>query len=354
LENRFAAKEAVIKAHRSRRLTFHDIWIYAPSAGEGGSKAPLVFVRDEDGKGKGMGWERPQTCQVNISHDGGIEGWAVATCLAVDYHATWSEGEREKIVVPKIKSEDGMMEGTESRAGSSREEGPSARGDGAMGRQDAATGSSEVGLLMARLEMVEKQLSSIMVPKINAPDRVPDSFGRDVASLHSIHAKKFKLPKNLKPLVRKVEQLDNSIEPKSEEMMTIKKVSRGRAKTERQPSDAAIGASLGVASAMPDMFDEMFEDIKDEKSGASVAIALDDSVGTWDFLEPTDVSFGEPVNTEPELKDDRIKDLQKFLDDAVDATDESTVEGEDRDWDDYAGEEENHDWDWGPEDEKRR
>jgi holo-[acyl-carrier protein] synthase len=81
--SRFAAKEAAIKAHMPRRLTFHDITIITHTAGspqEGGapspdarSQAPFAVIRGEEGSGVG-----DQRALVSISHDG---HYATAVCL---------------------------------------------------------------------------------------------------------------------------------------------------------------------------------------------------------------------------------------------------------------------------------
>lgn len=76
---RFAAKEAAIKAHSHRRLTFHDIVIEkrAQAAGTSflGSGPPVARIKglteaDED-----------VSAMISISHDG---DYATAVCLAHD------------------------------------------------------------------------------------------------------------------------------------------------------------------------------------------------------------------------------------------------------------------------------
>lgn len=47
LAGRFAAKEAIMKAHHSRRLTYHDIVILAQPPNEHGSRPPLGYVLDD-------------------------------------------------------------------------------------------------------------------------------------------------------------------------------------------------------------------------------------------------------------------------------------------------------------------
>lgn len=81
--NRFAAKEAAIKAHPHRRLTFHDIIITRnsvarhPQGPEDGniqqaSGAPVAVIRGgEEGT-------HDQEALISISHDG---DYATAVCL---------------------------------------------------------------------------------------------------------------------------------------------------------------------------------------------------------------------------------------------------------------------------------
>lgn len=80
LAGRFAAKEAVIKAHSSRRLTYHEILILKPDRkdGETGSLAPVGIVVDEESEGSEV---RGKEVKISISHDG---EYATAVCLAVD------------------------------------------------------------------------------------------------------------------------------------------------------------------------------------------------------------------------------------------------------------------------------
>lgn len=89
----FAAKEATMKAHLSRRLTYHSILILRPERkkGETGSLAPVGIVlpeseRSEEGKGADGGQGRGgkevgKEVRISISHDG---DFATAVCLAVD------------------------------------------------------------------------------------------------------------------------------------------------------------------------------------------------------------------------------------------------------------------------------
>jgi holo-[acyl-carrier protein] synthase len=87
---RFAVKEAVMKAHPNRRLTFHDIVVLNDkgpiplnSASNGnvgakmerlGSGPPKVYVKGEEGKPY-------QEVRVSISHDG---DYATAVCMGVE------------------------------------------------------------------------------------------------------------------------------------------------------------------------------------------------------------------------------------------------------------------------------
>ncbi|KAF4857317.1 Holo-[acyl-carrier-protein] synthase [Colletotrichum siamense] len=77
---RFAAKEATIKAHIQRRLTFHDINILRKTLVEGqananGSGPPVAVI-----KGATEG-ERAQEAKITISHDG---DYATAVCIAYE------------------------------------------------------------------------------------------------------------------------------------------------------------------------------------------------------------------------------------------------------------------------------
>jgi len=80
LAGRFAAKEATMKAHLSRRLTYHSILILRPERkkGETGSLAPVGIVLPESENG---GEEGGKEVRISISHDG---DFATAVCLAVD------------------------------------------------------------------------------------------------------------------------------------------------------------------------------------------------------------------------------------------------------------------------------
>ncbi|KHO01549.1 4'-phosphopantetheinyl transferase [Metarhizium album ARSEF 1941] len=77
---RFAAKEAAIKAHSRRRLTFHDVIIERRTAGGGagetlGSGPPVVRIRAGARDGEDV------CALVSISHDG---DYATAVCVAHD------------------------------------------------------------------------------------------------------------------------------------------------------------------------------------------------------------------------------------------------------------------------------
>ncbi|EKD16044.1 uncharacterized protein L3040_003482 [Drepanopeziza brunnea f. sp. 'multigermtubi'] len=85
LAGRFAAKEAAMKAHHSRRLTYHSICILKPPPRRDvpGSVPPIAVVlpeeEREDESDGGLG--RAEEVRISISHDG---GFAVASCLARD------------------------------------------------------------------------------------------------------------------------------------------------------------------------------------------------------------------------------------------------------------------------------
>lgn len=67
---RFAAKEAVIKAHPHRALTWHDITIHSQAAvHEGRRGAPVAIIRGENEDHEAL---------ISISHDG---DYATAVCL---------------------------------------------------------------------------------------------------------------------------------------------------------------------------------------------------------------------------------------------------------------------------------
>ncbi|MAD87654.1 MAG: hypothetical protein CL912_32240 [Deltaproteobacteria bacterium] len=69
-----------MKAHLSRRLTYHSILILRPERkkGETGSLAPVGIVLPESENG---GEEGGKEVRISISHDG---DFATAVCLAVD------------------------------------------------------------------------------------------------------------------------------------------------------------------------------------------------------------------------------------------------------------------------------
>lgn len=69
---RFAAKEAAIKAHRHRRLTFHDIELQHAGAG---SAPPSARIKGESDA------EEDASALISISHDG---DYATAVCVVID------------------------------------------------------------------------------------------------------------------------------------------------------------------------------------------------------------------------------------------------------------------------------
>jgi phosphopantetheinyl transferase (holo-ACP synthase) len=69
-----------MKAHHSRRLTYHDMVIRRPPDTEEGSQAPVAIILPR-GKSGEQGWEEGQECKISISHDG---DYATATCLAYE------------------------------------------------------------------------------------------------------------------------------------------------------------------------------------------------------------------------------------------------------------------------------
>ncbi|KND87888.1 hypothetical protein TOPH_07443 [Tolypocladium ophioglossoides CBS 100239] len=80
LAGRFAAKEAAIKAHSHRRLTFHDVVIERRGGAGGprlGSGPPVARIRAGEGEGEG----EDGSALVSISHDG---DYATAVCVAHD------------------------------------------------------------------------------------------------------------------------------------------------------------------------------------------------------------------------------------------------------------------------------
>ncbi|CAM1511288.1 Fc.00g088010.m01.CDS01 [Cosmosporella sp. VM-42] len=77
IAGRFAAKEAAIKAHTYRRLSFHDV-VIERRAVEGerlGSGPPIARIKSVEGE------EADTSAMVSISHDG---DYATAVCLGWD------------------------------------------------------------------------------------------------------------------------------------------------------------------------------------------------------------------------------------------------------------------------------
>ncbi|KAL7789556.1 hypothetical protein V8C37DRAFT_386294 [Trichoderma ceciliae] len=74
---RFAAKEAAIKAHSHRRLTFHDVLIERRGRDEErlGSGPPVARIKSEEREDEDV------SAMVSISHDG---DYATAVCMAHD------------------------------------------------------------------------------------------------------------------------------------------------------------------------------------------------------------------------------------------------------------------------------
>ncbi|KAL6881394.1 hypothetical protein J3F83DRAFT_722125 [Trichoderma novae-zelandiae] len=83
---RFAAKEAAIKAHSHRRLTFHDVVIERRGRDEErlGSGPPVARI-----KGGGEDAE-DESAMISISHDG---DYATAVCMAYDPSVVGGGGE---------------------------------------------------------------------------------------------------------------------------------------------------------------------------------------------------------------------------------------------------------------------
>ncbi|ODA76231.1 hypothetical protein RJ55_08076 [Drechmeria coniospora] len=79
LAGRFAAKEAAIKAHPHRNLTFHDVVIERAPAGARlrrlGSGPPVLRIK------AGEGETEDSSALISISHDG---DYATAVCIAHD------------------------------------------------------------------------------------------------------------------------------------------------------------------------------------------------------------------------------------------------------------------------------
>jgi holo-[acyl-carrier protein] synthase len=91
--SRFAVKEAVIKAHPSRKLTFHDIVVLNDQEKDGearlGSGPPRAYVQGKEGK-------PDQEVRVSISHDG---NYATAVCMGVEGLGTRWRFRRGRLVV---------------------------------------------------------------------------------------------------------------------------------------------------------------------------------------------------------------------------------------------------------------
>lgn len=87
--HRFAAKEAAIKAHSHRQLTFHDIIIERRGRDEErlGSGPPVARIRGEEGSKEDV------SAMISISHDG---DYATATCLSYDPSVVEKTGSRDK------------------------------------------------------------------------------------------------------------------------------------------------------------------------------------------------------------------------------------------------------------------
>ncbi|KAG5983186.1 hypothetical protein E4U55_000580 [Claviceps digitariae] len=82
---RFAAKEAAIKAHSHRRLTFHDVVVERrASGGEDrlGSGPPVARIKGKAGPGHDDAEDEGDvSALISISHDG---DYATAVCVAHD------------------------------------------------------------------------------------------------------------------------------------------------------------------------------------------------------------------------------------------------------------------------------
>lgn len=78
-DKRFAAKEAAIKSHTHRQLTFHDVIIERRAAAARtvtlGSGPPVARIRAAEEAGE------DESAMISISHDG---DYATAVCLAHD------------------------------------------------------------------------------------------------------------------------------------------------------------------------------------------------------------------------------------------------------------------------------
>jgi holo-[acyl-carrier protein] synthase len=90
--SRFAAKEAAIKAHSHRRLTFHDVVIERRGRKDEerlGSGPPVARI-----KGEGEA-DADVSAMISISHDG---DYATAVCMAHDPSVGVEEAEEDDIV----------------------------------------------------------------------------------------------------------------------------------------------------------------------------------------------------------------------------------------------------------------
>ncbi|CAI6089799.1 unnamed protein product [Clonostachys chloroleuca] len=89
IAGRFAAKEAAIKAHSHRRLTFHDITIERRGRDEErlGSGPPVARIRGE------LGDDCDSSAMISISHDG---DYATAVCIGHDPSVTSEPAPRKQ------------------------------------------------------------------------------------------------------------------------------------------------------------------------------------------------------------------------------------------------------------------
>ncbi|KAL6795559.1 hypothetical protein J3E68DRAFT_404628 [Trichoderma sp. SZMC 28012] len=89
---RFAAKEAAIKAHSHRRLTFHDVVIERRGRNEErlGSGPPVARIKGDEGE------DEDASAMISISHDG---DYATAICMAYDPSVVSVSGERDEGIV---------------------------------------------------------------------------------------------------------------------------------------------------------------------------------------------------------------------------------------------------------------
>lgn len=95
---RFAAKEAAIKAYRTRRLTYRDVSIlrYNPSITRqpppAASRAPTALIRNKEAESDEDSWLDAQEVPVSISHDG---DFATAVCVASEQPVEDDWGKQE-------------------------------------------------------------------------------------------------------------------------------------------------------------------------------------------------------------------------------------------------------------------